>query len=71
MKQNIGIIGLWHLGCVLSVSWSKLGHNVIGFDYDEKRAGDLNNGIPPIYEPNLVEEISKNIKSKTRNITKI
>jgi UDPglucose 6-dehydrogenase len=69
MEQNIGIIGLWHLGCVLSVSWSKLGHNVIGFDYDEKRTGDLNNGIPPIYEPNLVEEISKNIKSDKLKFT--
>ena len=69
MKKNIGIIGLWHLGCVLSVSWSKLEHNVIGFDYDEKRVRELNNGIPPIYEPNLVEEISKNIKSDKLKFT--
>ncbi|MFA5804224.1 MAG: hypothetical protein WC879_06240 [Melioribacteraceae bacterium] len=41
MKFRIGVIGLWHLGCVISVSWSKLGHNVVGFDYDGERVNKL------------------------------
>ena len=31
--EKIGIVGLWHLGCVLSSVWSKLGNKVIGFDF--------------------------------------
>ena len=26
MKKTIGVVGLWHLGCVLSAVWSKLGN---------------------------------------------
>jgi UDPglucose 6-dehydrogenase len=64
MKSKIGVIGLWHLGCVISVSWSKLGHNVVGFDYDAKRVNKLKNGIPPLYEPNLLESLHEGIGKK-------
>jgi len=57
MKKTIGVIGLWHLGCVLCASWSKLGNKVVGFDYDSSRIEGLNNGKPPIYEPELDEVI--------------
>lgn len=60
MKKNIGIIGVWHLGCVLSSCWSSLGHKVIGFDYDSKRIENLKKNIPPIFEPGLEESISQN-----------
>lgn len=65
MNSKIGVIGLWHLGCVISVSWSKLGHKVYGFDYDPVRINNLNIGEPPIYEPGLKENIIKGIESKT------
>ena len=58
---NIGIIGLWHLGCVLSVSWSKLGNEVISFDYDDSLIHNLNNSVPPIYEPELEENIRESL----------
>lgn len=51
--MNIGIFGLWHLGCVLAASWSKLGYNVIGYDYDIENIKNLKKGKPPIFEPNL------------------
>lgn len=63
MKKKIGIIGLWHLGCVISASWAKLGNEVIGFDYDESRIKNLQNGFPPVFEPNLAELIKNNIKN--------
>ena len=59
MKKKIGIIGLWHLGCVLSASWSKLGNRVYGFDYDNNRIKKLQDGIPPIFEPHLSEKIKE------------
>ncbi len=63
MNEKIGVIGLWHLGCVTSASWAKLGFKVTGFDYDEQRIKNLNNGIPPIYEPGLSELIKDRTKS--------
>ena len=65
MNSKIGVIGLWHLGCVISVSWSELGHQVYGFDYDSSRISNLNMGNPPIFEPGLQENIIKGIESKT------
>ena len=58
-EKKIGIIGLWHLGCVLSASWSKLGNRVYGFDYDNNRIKKLQDGIPPIFEPHLSEKIKE------------
>lgn len=56
---NIGVIGLWHLGCVICSAWTKLGFNVIGFDHNGRRIEDLNKGIPPIYEPGLRKSLQK------------
>lgn len=69
---RIGIVGLWHLGCVLSAAWSKLGFKVIGFDYSKDLINNLNRNQPPIYEPNLEEilmlSIEKSKLSFTNNI---
>ena len=62
MQKKIGIIGLWHLGCVLAASWSKLSNKVNGFDYDKDRIDNLNRGIPPLFEPNLDEVLKESIK---------
>jgi len=64
MNEKIGVIGLWHLGCVISVSWSKLGYSVAGFDYDNQRINNLNKSIPPLFEPNLKEEIRMGLVNK-------
>ncbi len=63
MNEKIGVIGLWHLGCIISVSWSKLGYHVTGFDYDESRIIKLQSGVPPIFEPDL-EDL---IKDRSKN----
>ena len=63
MKKNIGVIGLWHLGCVIAASWSKLNHRVYGVDFDASRITRLQQGIPPIYEPMLETEIKRGISS--------
>lgn len=64
MKKTIGVVGLWHLGCVICASWSKLGNKVIGFDYDSSRVEKLNAGKMPIYEPNLAELIQEGMRSR-------
>ena len=67
MNKKIGVIGLWHLGSVISASWAKLGHNIYCFDYDKKRIEDFENGKMPIYEPGLEETINKS-RSENRMI---
>ena len=61
----IGVVGLWHLGCIISTSWAKLGNTVIGFDYDAKRVENLKAGDPPLYEPGLKESINTVLAAKT------
>ncbi|HEX2786720.1 MAG TPA: nucleotide sugar dehydrogenase [Ignavibacteria bacterium] len=72
MNKTIGIIGLWHLGSVIAVSWAKLGYKVIGFDYDKKRIENFKQNKPPIFEPGLEDEIKdlteKGLLSFTYNI---
>ena len=62
-NYKIGVVGLWHLGCVISASWSKLGLKVKGFDHDLERVKKLSKGILPIYEPGLQEIIIENAKN--------
>lgn len=62
---KIGVVGLWHLGCVLCTAWSKLGNRVIGFDYDSSLIHNLQQAIPPLFEPDLAECIRSSIDEKT------
>ncbi len=64
-KFKIGIVGLWHLGCVLCTAWSKLGNRVIGFDYDSFLMKNLQQAIPPLYEPDLAESIRRSLDDKS------
>ena len=57
-------IGIWHLGSVVSACLADLGYKVIGVDKDPERVRDLNNGIPPIFEPALEDLLKFNISSK-------
>jgi UDPglucose 6-dehydrogenase len=63
MAERIGVIGLWHLGCVLCAAWSKLGNKVIGFDHDGSRVDQLKKGVPPLFEPQLSEAVHSGLES--------
>ena len=65
----IGVVGLWHLGCVISASWAKLGNNVVGFDEDAERVKRLNAGEPPLFEPGLKESIQEGMSAKRLTFT--
>jgi len=60
-KRNIGVVGLWHLGCVLCASWAKLGHRVVGIDFRSDLIGNLKSGIAPLFEPGLEDEIKNGL----------
>ena len=56
-NKTIGILGLWHLGCVMASCLAKSGIKIIAYDFDKKRISNLKNGITPLYEPGLAETI--------------
>jgi len=72
ISNVVGIVGLWHLGCVLAAGLSSKGIKVIGYDSDKNTINNLNSGKTPIFEPNLSETIcdsmSKNLLRFTYNI---
>jgi UDPglucose 6-dehydrogenase len=65
MKRQIGVLGLWHLGCVITASWAKLGCEVVAIDFDEERIEKLSQGISPIYEPGLDEILKKGVENNS------
>lgn len=69
LKNKICVIGLWHLGCVVSSCLANAGYKVYGVDFDTKIINNLKKGKPPLHEPGLEELLIKNIKSKRISFT--
>ena len=61
--MNVGVLGLGHLGSVTAACLAKLGHRVVGIDFDEARVANLGKGIAPIFEPGLEELIVRGLSS--------
>jgi len=65
--MNVGlkvcVVGIWHLGSVVSTCLATLGYCVVGVDKDPERVRDLNKGIPPLFEPGLSELMVKNLEA--------
>jgi len=66
---KVCVVGIWHLGSVVSACLADLGYRVIGVDKDSKRVRNLNKGVPPLFEPGLAELIKKNLESKRLSYT--
>jgi UDPglucose 6-dehydrogenase len=62
-EMKICVFGLWHLGSVTSACLAKLGHRVVGLDFDKKVIKGLQDGKAPLFEPGLNELISGQIQA--------
>ena len=62
--KNIVVIGTGYVGLVSGAGTSDFGNNVCCVDVDKDKIDSLQNGIIPIYEPNLKELVDRNVKSK-------
>ena len=60
-SHKVGVIGLWHLGCVTSACLANFGYNVIGYDKDGEVVRNLLKGKIPIQELGLEEVIKENL----------
>lgn len=54
-RGAVGVVGLWHLGCVTAACLAEAGYQVIAVDPDETVVQGLRQGRPPISEPGLAE----------------
>jgi UDPglucose 6-dehydrogenase len=61
--MTIGVVGLWHLGCVLTACWLKLGRRVIGIDFDSENINQLSKGKAPLFEPHLDETLQESLRN--------
>ena len=60
-SETICVIGLWHLGTVLSACWADLGHRVVGVDESRAVVAALAEGRAPLFEPGLDALIRENL----------
>lgn len=60
-KISVGVIGLWHLGCVYASGLAKLGYKVEGFDPNKNIIENLKEGKAPVFEPELDKVIKENL----------
>jgi len=61
--MKICLLGLWHLGSVISACIASKGHHVIGVDNNQNIIKNLNDGKAPLFEPKLNELIKKGLDS--------
>jgi UDPglucose 6-dehydrogenase len=54
-RGPVGVVGLWHLGCVTAACLADAGNEVIGVDPDVGVIEELARGRPPVSEPGLAE----------------
>ena len=59
--MKITVIGTGYVGLVSAVCFAELGHSVIGVDIDEAKVAKLEDGVSPIYEPELDDLLKRNI----------
>jgi len=68
-SSKICVIGIWHLGSVVSACFADMGYSVIGVDRDRERVEKLNQGFAPLYEPGLDELLRRNVQLKRLSFT--
>lgn len=68
-NNKICVVGIWHLGSVVSACLANLGYHVVGVDKDAKKVKNLIEGTPPLFEPGLEELIKANISQKRLSYT--
>jgi len=64
-REPIGVIGAGWVGLVTAACFSELGHDVVCRDIVAEKVDSLRRGEVPIYEPGLVDAITRNAERLT------
>jgi len=67
--RQITVIGVGYVGLVTGACFADLGNRVIAMDIDEGKVEGLKNLELPIYEPGLLEVVSRNVAAKRLSFT--
>ncbi len=67
--MKISVVGLWHLGSVISNCIAQKGIDVVGYDRDELVIRGLQKGNLPIFEPGLQEMLANNLENSRISFT--
>ncbi|MBL1270842.1 MAG: nucleotide sugar dehydrogenase [Oceanospirillales bacterium] len=62
--MKVSIFGLGYVGFTAMCCIAKEGHEVIGFDVNEEKINQINNGIPPISEPGIQELLTNGLATQ-------
>ncbi|WP_445185069.1 UDP-glucuronate decarboxylase [Pseudonocardia sp. Cha107L01] len=68
-RQKVAVIGTGYVGAVTSTCLAWLGHEVCGLDLDPARAGQLNRGQVPFFEPGLAELLNTALATERLRFT--
>src|SRR5262245_55285000 len=68
LAMNLGVVGLWHLGCVTAACCARH-FNVTGLDFHAGTIDQLKEGKAPIFEPGLNELIAEGIAARRLQFT--
>ena len=63
--MKIAVVGLWHLGEVVSAGLAEFGHTVCAIDGDKNVVANLKKRIPPLPEKDVVASMARHIKNKS------
>lgn len=61
--MKIAVFGLGYVGTVNMVCFARLGHHVVGIDVKREKVRAINDGVPPVREPQVTELLQKGIAS--------
>ncbi len=60
--MKIAVVGVWHLGEVVSAGLAELGHTILAIDENKKVIANLKKGTPPLLEKGVANCMAKHMR---------
>jgi UDPglucose 6-dehydrogenase len=63
--MDVSVVGLGYLGLIQAIVLAESGHRVTAVDTDRDKVQKLQGGVPPFYEPELLERMTKQVNNQS------